>query len=518
MSRQHPEISSNSSLVARNTVMLTFRMLLLLLIGLYTSRVIIHALGQDDYGLYNAVASFVTLFTMVTNAISMAVSRFLAFELGSGNTAKLSRVFSTSVVIQLIFCGILLLLTETFGLWYVHHVMNIPDGRTTAAVWVLQCSMGVLMLSLLSVPYNATIIAHERMSAFAYISILEAVLKLGVALLIGFTSSDKLKAYALLMLAVALIVRCTYAFYCRSHFEESRSRMSFDKSLLHEMTGFAGWNLLGSGAYVVNTHGVNQLVNVFFGVGVNAARGVALQIETIVRQFVSNFLTAINPQITKSYAGGDVGRSFRLVNKGAKFAFLIVWTIALPLCFEADLLLDIWLGHVVPAYSALFVKLSVFVALVDMLCAPAVTLELATGDIKKFYLIVGALTLLVLPISWVLFALGGAPQVSYWVFLIVYVVVDIAKLLVLSGQTGFDLRAFAREVLLPAVLVALVSLPAAWAAARLVADPLWRLLAVLAASTAAILAGSWLFALTPGEKAFVLERIPFRKRPSSPSA
>jgi O-antigen/teichoic acid export membrane protein len=503
---QQNEISANSSRVARNTLMLTFRMVLLLLIGLYTSRVILKSLGQDDYGLYTTVASFVTLFSVVTNAVASAISRFMAFGLGSGDGERLRRIFSTSVVIQLIFCGILLLLTETFGLWYLHHVMNIPAGREGAAEVVLQCSMGVLMLSLLSVPYNATIIAHERMSAFAYISILEAVLKLTVALLIGLSTSDKLKVYALLMLAVALIVRSVYAAYCRRLFEESRARPSFDRSLLREMTGFAGWNLLGSGAYIVNTHGVNQLVNVFFGVGVNAARGVALQIETIVRQFVSNFLTAINPQITKTYAAGEKDGSFSLVNKGAKFAFLIVWAIALPVLFEADMLLDIWLDEV-PAFSALFVKLSVFVALVDLLCAPVVTLELATGKIRRFYLIIGGLALLVLPVSWILFAAGCPPETSYWVFLGVYLLVDIAKLLVVGRQTGFSLRAFARDVLKPAALVAACSLPAAWAAWRLVPAGGWRLAAVLAASLVAVAAATWLFALTPGEKAFFLNRL-----------
>ncbi len=506
MDHLQPDISADSGRVAKNTLLLTFRMLLLLLIGLYTSRVILKSLGQDDFGLYTTVASFVTLFSVVTNAIASAISRFMAFGLGAGDKERLHRIFSTSVVIQLIFCGILLVLTETFGLWYLHHVMNIPDGRTGAAEVVLQCSMGVLMLSLLSVPYNATIIAHERMSAFAYISILEAVLKLAVALLIGTCSSDRLKFYALLMLAVAFVVRSVYALYCRRFFEESRTRLSLDRSLLREMTGFAGWNLLGSGAYIVNTHGVNQLVNVFFGVGVNAARGVALQIETIVRQFVSSFLTAINPQITKSYAAEEQARSFTLVNKGTKFAFLIVWAIALPVCFEADILLDIWLEEV-PAYASLFVKLSVFVALVDLLCSPVVTLELATGEIKRFYLIVGGLALLVLPVSWILFALGCPPEISYWVFLGVYLLVDLAKLLVVARQTGFSLRAFAREALKPAALVAACSLPAAWAAWRLVPAGGWRLAAVIAASLVAVAAATWLFALTAGEKAFVLKRL-----------
>ena len=194
-------------------------------------------------------------------------------------------------------------------------------------------------------------------------------------------------------------------------------------------------------------------MNVFFGVGVNAARGLALQIETIVRQFVSNFLTAVNPRITKTYASGDRDGAFRLVNKGAKFAFLIIWAIALPVLFEADLLLDIWLDEV-PPFAPLFVKLSVFVALVDLLCATVVTLELATGEIRRFYLIIGGLALLVLPVSWILFAAGCPPETSYWVFLGVYVLVDLAKLLVVGRQTGFSLRAFAREVLKPAALVA----------------------------------------------------------------
>lgn len=503
-------VSDNSRRIAKNTLLLYFRMLLLLFIGLFTSRVILRSLGQSDFGLYNTVASFVTIFTVLTNAVSSSISRYLTFELGKGDSGRLGRVFSTAMVIQILFCLILLLFTETAGMWYLHHVMNIPPGREEAALWVLQCSMGVLMLNLLSVPFNATIIAHEKMSAFAYISILEAVLKLGVALLIFISPADKLKDYAVLMLLVALTVRVTYAVYSKRRFEETRTRLVMDRQMLGEMFSFAGWNLFGSGAYIVNTHCVNQLVNVFFGVVVNAARGVALQIETIVRQFVSNFLTALNPQITKSYASGDRDYCFNLVNKGAKYAFLIMWLIALPICFEADILLDIWLVDV-PEYSSIFVKLSVFVAMVDLMCGTVVTLELATGDIKRFYIWVGCLALSVLPVSWILFALGCPPSVSYIVFLAVYVLVDIAKLLVVGRQVGFSVSGYVREVLIPAAKVALPSLLVTWIVWRMIPEGGWRLVAVLLVSTAATVATTWLFALTDGERAVVsskLKRLP----------
>lgn len=497
-------ISEKSSRIAKNTALLYLRMFLLMAIGLYTSRVVLKALGVEGFGTWNAVAGIVAMFSVVSNSITSAISRYITFSLGKGDSEKLRRIFSTSLVIQFILCAVILILGETLGLWLLHTRMQIPEGSMTAAGWVLQCSMLIMMVNLVSVPYNADIIAHEHMRAFAYVSIVEAVLKLGAALLLAFSPADKLISYSVLMVAVAVIVRFLYSVYCRRHFEESRGKIVFEKALVKEMSGFAGWNFLGTTAYLFNTQGVNLLCNVFFGVGVNAARGVAVKVQGTIMQFVNNFTTALNPQITKSYAEGNRDYCNHLVCRGAKYTYLLLLFFALPLFFEAGILLRLWLGEV-PEGAVLFTKLTVIAVMADMLGNSLAYLEMATGDIKRYYIIVGGISFLVFAASWVLFALGFPPEVSYYAFIAVYTALVGVKLAILKRQIGFPVGKFLREVILKAVLVTVPAGLLTWAVWSLVPGGWARLLATLAASTAAIAGFSYLFALTPGEKAFLLK-------------
>jgi len=499
-------ISASTSRIARNTVLLYFRMLLLMLIGLFTSRVVLKTLGVDDYGTYNVVGGLVTMFTIVTTSISQAISRYITVELGKGNKETLSKVFSTSVLIQIALCIVVVLLVETVGLWFLNGRMNIPDGRLGAAHWVLQCSAGILMASLMSVPFNATIIAHEKMDAFAFISILEAVLKLSVALALFFSPVDKLKLYAVLMLVVSIIVRGTYASYCHRHFEETRTKLSFDKSLVKEMSKFAGWNFFGSSAFLLNTQGMNILNNLFFGVGVNAARGVATQVENIVKQFASNFMTAVNPQITKSYATGNTSYTFELVCKASKFTFIILLLFAVPFTFEAEKILSIWLVNV-PDYSADFVRLTIFGVMADMTGNSLLTMTLATGNIKRYYILTSIIAFLGLPLAWLMLHLGYSPISSYVVFIVIYLCVLCVKLYVASTRIDFPVGMFLKDVL---VKIAIVTVPAfilAWIPYHFMAQTFLRLCVVTAVSTATIGAMSYLFALTEGEKEFVRKTI-----------
>ena len=497
--------SERSRRVARNTVFLYFRMFLLMAIGLFTSRVVLQALGKTDVGVYNAVGGVVMMFTIVTNSLSTAISRFLTYGMGerdAGGTTDLRTIFSTGVVVELILSGIIFLLVETVGLWFLNTHYNIPPERLGAANWVLQCAMLVLVVNLVSVPFNAVIIAHEHMRAFAWISIVEAALKLGVALLLYVSGFDKLKTYAVLMVAVALAVRGIYALYCR-RFDECRGPLVFDRGTFRKMTGFAGWNFFGSASYLCNTQGVNIVTNLFFGVAVNAARGYAVQVEGIVRQFVTSFTTALNPQITKSYAAGNRGYCYELVCKGAKYSWLLMLLFAIPFAFESDRLLTLWLGDY-PAYTEIFVPLAIAANMVDMFGNSLAILAMATGDIKRYYLIVGGVTFLVFPISWLCFALGMPPQTAYIVHIVVYSLLVGVKLLILKGQIAFPPAKFVGEtvakvleVTVPAVLVTglvWLFLPAT----------LWRLLLVLIVSTASVALFSWLFAATPGERAYAV--------------
>ena len=501
------QLSDNSRRVARNTLLLYFRMFLLMLIGLYTSRVVVRTLGIDDYGVYNVVGGVVGVFTFLTTSLSAAISRYLAVNLEDGTPDRLRRIFSTGVVIQLGLALLLVLLVETAGMWWLNHRLNIPPDRLEASRWVLQCSLGVLVISLLSVPFQAAIIAHERMSAFALISLGEAALKLGVALLLFFSPFDKLVSYAVLMLAVALLVRLAYGIYCGRKFAECRGKLVFDRALTREMTSFAGWSFFGSSAYVFNTQGAGQVVNLFFDVTVNSARGVALQIENIVKQFVSNFLTAVNPQIAKSWAAGEQDRCQELVRKGVKYSWLVILVFAIPVLGEAEWLLDVWLGpDRVPPYAAAFVRLSLAGLLVDMAGNSLLTLIQAAGRVRRYYLITGLTSYLGLPLVWLCFKLGAGPAAAYLVFIGVYLVVLVQRICLARSLAGLELRPLLRLIAL-LVMTSCFALvfPILMRGTGLAAP--WRLLLGTLLGWATVAHYSWYYLLTGGERSYLVRKV-----------
>lgn len=501
------QLSENSRRIARNTLLLYFRMFLLMLIGLFTSRVVLRTLGIDDYGVYNVVGGVVTVFTFLTTSLSAAISRYLATHMDEDDPVRLRRIFSTGIIIQLGLALLLVVLVETAGAWWLGHRLDIPDGRMEAARWVLHCSLGVLVVSLLSVPYNATIIAHERMSAFAVISLGEALLKLGVALLLYISPADKLVSYAVLMLAVAVLVRLAYGFYCRRHFAESRGPLAWDGALVREMTAFAGWSFFGSSAYVFNTQGVNQVTNLFFGVTVNAARGVALQVENIVKQFVSNFLTAVNPQITKSWAAGERAYCFELVRKGAKYSWLVIMIFLIPVMGEAEWLLDLWLGpDKVPPHAADFLRLTLVGLLVDLVGNPLLTLVQATGKVKHYYLVTGLTSYLGLPLVWLAFKLGAGPAVAYVIFIAVYLAVLVQRIVFAQRLAAFPVRPFLR--LLGMFLgTGCLSMTVSIVLHLTTMAPFWRLLLGTLFGWLTVAHYTWYILLTAGERGLILRKI-----------
>lgn len=495
----------NGRRIARNAVLLYLRMFLLMFIGLFTSRVVLRELGVEDYGVWNAVGGVVTMFTFITTSISSAISRYLAFEIGRSDSGRLRKVFATGMAVQLLLSLLLVLLVETAGAWFLNAKMVIPAPRMDAARFVLHCSLGVLVLNMLSVPFNAAIIAHERMSAFAWISIGEAALKLLVALLLSVSVFDKLETYALLMLAVALLVRVTYGIYCRRNFEESRARPVFDRRLFREMAGFAGWSFFGSGAGVLNVQGSSLLVNMFFGVAMNAARGVASQVEAVVKQFAVNFLTAVNPQITKSWASGDRGYCYSLVAKGSKFSYLAILLFTVPIVAEADYLLRLWLGNV-PAGSAEFVRLSMAALLVDMGGNSLLTLQLATGKVRRYYLATGLGSLLCLPAVWLAFRLGAGAQWAYICLIGAYLLVFALRLYFVRRDAQFPVGRFLREVVLRLLALTVLVLLLPLAVRALLPEGALRLVLVCLLAWASTALAAFGFVLTPGERAFLLRK------------
>lgn len=445
------DVSANNKRIAKNTIFLYIRTFLIMLITLYTSRVVLNVLGVEDYGIYNVVGGVVAMFTVISGSLSAAISRFITFELGKGNLERLRRIFSTSINIQLGISLLIFIVGEVAGVWFLNHKMNIPSERMLAANWVLHCSLLSFVINLISTPYNACIIAHERMKTFAYVSILEASLKLGIVYLLLASPFDKLSTYAVLLVVVALLIRLAYGIYCKRQFEECTYYFVYDKGIVKEMTGFAIWNFFGNTAYIFNTQGVNILINLFFGVTVNAARGIATQVEGAVMQFVGNFTTAVNPQITKSYATGDKAYMFRLVCMGAKYAYFLLLFVV-PIVLETDMILSLWL-KVVPDYASLFLKLSMFGSLVFLLGNTMYTAAAATGKIRKYQFWVTIVGCLVFPLTWLAYKAGSPVYVTYLIYIGIYLALVFVRLYILKGLLNFPVMVFIREVMIPLLLV-----------------------------------------------------------------
>lgn len=451
-----PDISSNSRRIAKNTLLLYMRTLFIMFVTLYTSRVVLNTLGVEDYGVYNVVGGVVAMFSVVSGSLSSSISRFITYELGHGDYERLNRIFSTSVNIQVGISLIVFVLAETFGVWFLNTNMNIPAERMTAANWVLQCSLLVFMINLISVPYNACIIAHEKMSAFAYISILETILKLIVVYMLLISPYDKLATYSVLLVVVALVIRMVYGQYCRLNFKESRYRYICDWALIREMTGFAGWSFFGNGAYILNTQGLDLLINIFFGVTLNAARGIATQVQNAVMQFVNNFTVAVNPQIMKSYASGNMTYMFNLVCSSSKFSFFLLLIFVVPIICDAGYILKLWL-HTIPLYAPEFLKLALIGALTNVLGVPMQICVSATGKIKTYQLWVTLIGSLVFVVTWIAFKCGYPAIAAYVSYIIIFFILIFVRLELIKRQMGFPDILFIKNVMAKIIPVSITS-------------------------------------------------------------
>lgn len=438
---------SNSKRIAKNTIFLYVRMMLMMVVTLYTSRVVLDALGVVDYGIYNVVGGVVAMFSMISGTLSASISRFLTYELGRHNEEGLKVVFSSAVTIQIGFAILVLIFVETVGMWFLCNKMVIPLERIEAAKYVLHFSAIVFSVNLISIPYNAVIIAHERMRAFAYISIIEAVGKLIIAYLITVSLIDRLVFYAILMCVVAVIIRLIYGYYCKKHFDECRYRFILQKDLLKDMFGFAGWNFIGSTAGVLRDQGGNILMNIFFGPLVNAARGIAIQVNSTIYSFANNFMTSLNPQIIKSYASEDYKYLMALVFSGARFSYYLLFILSLPVLISTHYILSLWL-KVVPDYSVLFIQLIILLNLSEVLSAPLITVMLATGKIKKYQIIVGGFQLLNLPLSYLLLKAWNSPECIFCVAIFISQCCLIIRLKMLRGMVGLNVKDYFRKVYL----------------------------------------------------------------------
>ena len=452
-----PTTSENNKRIAKNTVMLYFRMIVMLLISLYTSRVVLNTLGVVDYGVYNVVAGVIVMLGFITGSLADATSRFITVDLGKGDMELLKKTIGNILFIYLLISILIFIVGETIGLWFVTTHLQIPEDRQYAALWVYQLSIFASILAVISSPYNALIIAHERMSAFAYISILDAVMKLLIVFLLQLIPYDKLIIYAILVFVVQTIDRIIYGAYCSKNFIEIRTRPAYDKKLFKEIFSFSGWEMGSKMAVMGYTQGLNILLNIFFGPAVNAARGLAVKVQAICLQFSNNFLMATKPQIYKSYARGDFAYMHKLLLKGSKFGFFILFFIALPISLEADLVLKWWLG-IVPDHTANFIRLIMFTSLMSCLCTMVVSSVHATGNIMKFHLIEGSLLLTIVPIAYLLLKFFNVPPESVFIVHIsVEIVTHYVRLRIVLPMIKLPIMQYFKQVVVPILLVITVS-------------------------------------------------------------
>lgn len=450
------QTSDNNKRIAKNTLLLYFRMFFMMAVSLYTSRVILRTLGVEDYGIYNVVGGFVTMFGFLNTALSAATQRYITFSLGKGNNEELLKVFSSCILTHAFIAFLVLLFAETVGLWFFYNKLVIPMERMDAAFWVFQCSIFSTIVLIMSVPYNADIIAHEAMSAFAYISIIEVILKLAIVYLLAISSIDKLVLYAFLLLVVQLTIRMIYTIYCKKHFQESVLHLTWDVKLFKEMIAFASWNLWGGVSNMLYTQGLNILLNLFFGPIVNAARGITVQVQNAVSQFANSFQMAINPQITKKYAQGDLGEMYKLIYRSSKFTFILLFIISLPVFCETEFILRIWL-NTVPNYTVIFTRLMLCIVILDSIANPLMVSTAATGNVRKYQSIIGGTMILIVPISYLFLCIFNHPEIVYVVHIFFCVITFAIRLLIIRPMIQLNIHDYIKKSILPIICILVAS-------------------------------------------------------------
>ena len=428
-----------------------------MIFSLYTSRVILNTLGVEDYGIYNVVGGVVSMFAFFNSAMSSATQRFLSYEIGKGDFVQLRKTFNATQIIHIGIAVLIFILAETIGLWFVKTYLVIPAERLDAAIWVYHFSVLSFMVSIIQVPYNATIIAHERMNVYAYVSIIEVSLKLLIVFMLTWITYDKLKLYGILLFSVVFIVASIYRVYTRKNFEESKFEFVKDKKLYKTLISYSGWNLFGNLAAVAKGQGVNILLNMFYGPVVNAARGIAMQVQAAVNSFVSNFQMAVNPQIIKSYAADEREYMTSLIIRSSKFSFYLLFLLSLPIIIEVDQILRFWL-KTVPEYSSIFTILVLVIILIDCVSGPLMTAIHATGKIKVYQAVVGSLLMLILPISYVLLKKGYSPEITLYVNIVISIIALSFRLFIVWKLLGFPIMRFVREIILNNIIIVLLSL------------------------------------------------------------
>lgn len=482
------------------------RMLVSIVVNLYTVRILWKVLGIVDYGIYNLVGGIVLMFAFLNTAMVASSQRFISFELGKGDSERLRKTFAISVTVHMLLALVILVLAETIGLWFLNVKLNIPADRMVASNWVYQCSILAFLLNVVSVPYNACIVAHEHMKIYGYFGILDVFLKLGIVLLTSIIQYDHLIVYAILILCVSAFMRLLYGLYCKKKFDECKFQRHKDSEQMKDMFAFAGWSFLGNMGFSVRDQGTNIILNLFFNVTVNAAKGIANQIGHVINGFATNFTMAMNPQITKRYAMGEIDSMLQLVYNGCRVALLLMSVVVIPIFVSAETLMTLWLGTVAP-YTIGFLRLVLIMSLIDCVVSPITTSLQATGKIKKFQIVISLIMTANLPISWLLLKLYINPYIVMFVAIGTSIAALISRLVLLHELIDISYRKFYINVYLRTIPCILAAGVTSWCLYRLFSPDLLGLIGFAILSIAITMGLIYCVVLSSKERALILSQI-----------
>lgn len=448
-------MTANNKII-KNTGFLYFRSILILLITLYTSRIILEVIGIEDYGIYNVIGGIVIMFNFLNAGMVAASQRYIAYALGKQDEKSLKEIFSMSMSIHLLLSVFIFIVAEIIGVWFLNSYLNIPTNRLFAANIVYQCSIVTFLTKVINVPYNALILAHEKMQMYAYISLIEAILKLGLVYFLLILNGDLLIYYSMLTLMVSILIYITYAIYCRVTFKECRYKLSQNKKLFYEMLQFAGWSFWGNLGFSAKNQGVNIILNIFFSPVVNAARGIAYQVEAAIMSFIDNFQSAMKPQIIKRYANEEYDSMMTLIFAGAKYSFYIMMLIAIPVILHSSYILNLWLRNV-PLYTTNFLQLAMIASMIESMKGPLGEFFNATGKIRNYQLLLSILMLTTLPLAYLLLYWGGKPYDVIYINILISLLALLLRLYLMNNIIKINIRKFIIDFFLRNIILFLIS-------------------------------------------------------------
>lgn len=489
--------------IAKNTIFMYIRMAITMCIGLYTSRAVLQALGVEDFGLYNVIGGIVSMFIILNGAMVNTTSRFITIYLAKEDELQTCKIFNMASLVHVVIAVLVVLFAETIGLWYLENKLVVPEGRMFAAHWLYQLSILSAIFSILYVPYNAAIVAHEKMGVFAFIQIADSVLKLIIVLLLAYSPIDKLIFYATLLTILSIADLCIYFIYCKRHFAETEIMFYWNNSVFKEMMGFAGWTLVGNFVNFFYTQGLNLLLNAFCGPAANAARGIAVQVENVVKQFANNVQVAINPQILKSYSLNEMDRMYSLIMASSRYCFFLLYFLCFPIMLEANFILHLWLG-IVPEHTVNFIRLILVIALFDTFVNPMFTANLACGKLKLYHFPLSILMVAFMFVTYFAIKLTGIAESVYVSLLTVTFIGYIMKIYIIDRQVGLKPKVYIKNVLKPVCLVVLISPILPFYIHSLLDEGWVRLLATGFACVVSVTAAIYVLGVSQAERKFVV--------------